>query len=139
MKLKFTFLEKYNDFALLVLRLGIGIIFLTVHGYGKVMGGPERWTLLGGAMENLGITWAPVAWGLIAALTEAVGGILIALGFLFRPAALLLLLTMIVATISHIAGGDALSTTSHPLKMAFVFFALMFIGPGKFSLDAKFK
>ena len=38
--------------GLLVLRLGIGIIFI-IHGLPKLMGGVETWTKLGGAMSMM--------------------------------------------------------------------------------------
>ena len=35
-------------------------------------GGPERYEELGGAMANIGITFAPMFWGFMAAITELV-------------------------------------------------------------------
>jgi len=38
----------------------------------------------------------------------------------------------------HLHGtGRALETTTEPLEMAFVFLGLIFVGPGKYSVDAK--
>jgi putative oxidoreductase len=77
----------------------------------------------------------PTLWGFLAAFSEFGGGVLLILGFLFRPAATLLFCTMTVATISLYQGGQEFGMYSHPLKMAFVFFGLIFIGPGRFSID----
>lgn len=125
---------KYLDLGLLIIRLGIGGTFL-FHGYPKLAGGTETWVFLGGAMGNLGITFAPVFWGFMAALTEFAGGILIMLGLLFRPAALLLFFTMLVAFIFHLAQGDPFQAYSHSLKLIFVFAALFFTGPGKYAVN----
>ena len=85
----------------LILRFGIGIsIFL--HGLPKIMGGAETWTMVGSTMSNFGIYSGHTFWGLLAAFAETVGGILFALGLIFRPAALMLTGTMGVALITHL-------------------------------------
>lgn len=131
----FKFLAKYRDAGLLVLRLGLGIMFL-LHGLPKLTGGPKVWAGLGGAMKHLGIDFFPVFWGFMAAVTEGIGGLLLVIGFFYRPTCLLLTFTMVVATLKHFSGGDNfLMATSRPLELAFVFFGLAFIGPGRFSVD----
>lgn len=132
--LALSFLGKFRDFGLLVMRLGLGLAFI-LHGSDKMFGGPDAWTTLGGNMAPLGITFLPMLWGFLAAFAEFGGGILLILGLAFRPAALMLLCTMIVATFTLYKGGQDFNTYSHPLKMAFVFFALLFVGPGRFSID----
>jgi putative oxidoreductase len=131
-------LKNYSDLGLLIMRLGVGASYVFIHGWPKISGGVERWTGLGQAFTNLiGIEFIPVFWGFLAALSEFLGGILIVLGLLFRPAAAFLLFTMLIATLTHIVAGDPLSTTSHALKMLFVFAGLLFVGPGKYSIDSR--
>ena len=123
--------------GLLALRIGIGIsIFF--HGLPKIMGGTETWTAIGGTMSNLGINFAPTFWGFMAAFAETVGGILFALGLFFRPAALLLIGTMIVALVMHLSQGDDFMKYGHALDLLIVFVAALMTGPGKYSLDAKY-
>jgi putative oxidoreductase len=129
-----TKLDKYRDIGLLLLRVGIGIMFM-MHGYPKLIGGEEKWESLGNNMGNLGITFAPVFWGFMAAFAEFGGGILLALGLFFRPAAFLLFFTMFVAAIRHISAGDGFNGYSHAAESAILFFSLIFTGPGKYSLD----
>jgi len=128
--------EKCLNIGLLILRVGIGIKFL-VHGYPKLMGGPEMWEGLGGTMAIFGITFAPVFWGFMAAVSEFFGAILLILGILLRPAAILLFLTMVVATTMHIVQGDGWGAYSHAGGMAVVFLSLFFTGAGKYSLASK--
>ena len=130
-----TWLTKYRDLGLLLLRVGIGAMFVFVHGWPKLQAGAARWKEVGGAMKYLGIHFAPEMWGLLAALSEFGGGILLIIGLAFRPAALMLFCTMVVATYTLYSGGASFTDWSHPLKMAFVFFALIFVGAGRFSLD----
>jgi len=130
----FQKLDEYRDFGLLILRIGIGILFIW-HGYVKLSGGPETWIGLGKALSVMGIYFAPTFMGLLAALSEFVGGILLILGLLTRPACFFLLCTMVVATSMHLANGDPRQIFSQPLGLAILFFSLLFIGPGKYSLD----
>ncbi len=87
----FSFLDKYRDVGLLILRVGIGVMFV-FHGYPKLIAGPEAWAMIGGSMKVLGIGFAQTAWGFMAALSECAGGILLAVGFFTRPACFFCLL-----------------------------------------------
>lgn len=121
----------------LILRVGIGIsIFL--HGFPKITGGTEMWTAIGGSMAVFGIKFAPAFWGFLAAVAESVGGLLFALGLFFRPAAIMLTGTMVVALATHLAAGDSFMVFGHALDLLIVFIAAILIGAGKYSLDAKF-
>lgn len=128
----FTTLDRFRDAGLLLLRLGLGTAFL-FHGWPKLAGGPERWIRLS---ASVGIDFLPAFFGFMAGLAEFGGGILLALGLLFRPAAFFMGVTMAFATYRHIAAGEGfLGGFAHPLEMGIVFFALLLIGPGRFSLD----
>ena len=127
--------EKYRDHGLLLLRIGIGVMFV-LHGWPKVAGGPEFWAKIGGAMGNFGIGFAPTFWGLMAALAEFGGGILLALGLFARPAAASMAFTMLVATTVHLSMGEGFKGASHAMELGIVFLALVFVGPGRLSLDA---
>ena len=129
-------LDKYRDLGLLVLRVGIGAAFVC-HGYPKLAGGPELWTKIGGALSAMGVNFGHTAMGLVAGLSEFAGGLLLVLGLFSRPACFFLLNTMIVATVMHIRGGDPFMKYSHALEAAILFFSLLLIGPGKYSLDEK--
>jgi putative oxidoreductase len=132
----FEFLNKYRNAGFLILRLGIGGMFI-FHGFGKLSAGPEVWTKLGSALSYLGINFAPKAFGLMAALSEFVGGICLILGLFFRPACFFLLCTMIVATTMHLSTGDGIKGASHAIEAGVLFLSLIFIGPGAYNLDDK--
>ncbi len=129
-------LDRYRDKGLLILRVGIGIMFMC-HGFPKLTAGPEAWTKLGGALSSLGIGIAPTFMGFMAAISEFGGGLLLVLGLFMRPACFFLLITMVVAMLMHIKSGDPFVKYSHALESAILFFSLLFIGPGKISLDEK--
>ena len=132
------FLDKYRDIGLLILRIGIGVMFI-MHGLPKLTGGPEKWEMLGGTMKSLGVGFAPTIWGFMAVLSECAGGLLLVLGFFTRPACFFLLATMIVAMSMHISKGDPFVAYSHAMEAGILFLSLIFIGPGKYSLDGQHK
>ncbi len=132
----FSGLGKYQSFGLLLLRLGLGAAFV-IHGYPKMAGGPEMWKGLGAAMGNLGVDAYPVAWGFAAAFAELGGGILMILGLFFRPAMVLLCFVMVVASVHHWANGDGFNVILRPVELGLVFLALLFVGPGRYSVDGK--
>lgn len=127
------------DLGLLILRLGVGGMFLFTHGGPKLLAGPEMWTQVGGAMGNFGITVAPVFWGFMAAAAEGVGGLCLMLGLGTRIAAAFMTFTMVVAATVHLTKGDGLAGSSHPIELGFVFLALVFLGAGRHSLDRKIR
>jgi putative oxidoreductase len=120
------------DLALLILRVGIGCSFVFAYGASKIFGGPETWVDLGQNMALFGLSFWPTVWGFLAAVTEFAGGILLILGLFVRPVLVLFLLTMMVATASHLAAGEG---PWHATEMATVFVVLFLLGPGRYSLD----
>ena len=129
-------LGKYRNTGLLILRVGLGVMMM-VHGLPKIMGGPDGWTQLGGSMSVVHINFLPMLWGFMAAASEGIGGFLLILGLFFRPVNMLLVFTMIIAALVHFAKGDGLDGAGHAIELGFVFFSLIFIGPGKYSVDKK--
>lgn len=118
--------------GLLILRLVAGLA-LMFHGYGKIQNpfgwmGPE--------------SWAPGVLQGLAALAEFGGGLALILGLLTPVACFGILCVMTVAIFSvHVPKGDVFVGKGGSYEVAALYAAiavmLMFIGPGKFSLDAK--
>lgn len=137
-----TGLTKYRDQGLLMLRIGIGIMFM-LHGWGKITGSIDDWKDLGENMEHVGISFAPAFWGFMAAVSEFGGGMLLILGLFFRPACFFMFCTMFVAASMHwtdaAAAGENLKGKimegSHAIEAGILFLSLIFIGPGRFSVD----
>lgn len=127
--------KSFPNIGLFILRVGLGSLMF-LHGYPKLMGGPEGWEKLGGVMSLLGVSAMPAFWGFMAAFAESVGAGLLILGLFTRPSALMLAFTMFVATFMHHTNGDDfMRVTSRPLELMFVFLGLVFIGAGKWSFD----
>ena len=137
MNLKWKSLDGYSDAGLFVLRVGIGALFTLVHGFPRLIGGPEKWKSVGRSMSYLEIDFAHTAWGFVAALSMTLGGLLLILGWAHRPAALALFITMSVASIWKYYPFGGWDAAAHPAALAIVCLGLLFTGPGKHSLDAK--
>ena len=131
-------LERYRDVGLLVLRAGLGAMMIG-HGVPKLMAGPDSWAKRGGAMSHLGVDFAPTAWGLAAALSETAGGALLVLGLATRPAAASRAVTMFVAGWMHYSGGHGFGGWSHAAEDGSAMLALVILGGGRYSLDARLR
>ena len=143
MTLRQVFFENSPDLVnagLLILRVFIGPCFV-VHALGKLgvvgpgnMKGFEEW------LASLNFP-APRLQARMAMLSEMVGGILITLGLLFRPACVVLIGTMLIAAFFGHKGGGYLVTNDppgneYPLNLAAICLMFLLLGPGQFALDA---
>ncbi len=137
MKFLFSNKKKYMDIGLLVMRVGIGVIFIK-FGWEKINAGSQKWLWLGSQMAHLGITFAPVFWGFKAACLEFFGGLSLVSGFFTRLGALGIAGVMFVAIIMHLKMGDSFQTIAFPLSLLCVMVGLVFAGGGSYSLDDKF-
>jgi putative oxidoreductase len=129
-------LSNYKNFGLLIIRIGLGLTFI-YYGYPMLMGGVHSWKDAGESTKYVGIHFWPVVWGFLAAAIETFGGFLLIIGLAFRPACILLSLTLVVAAASHFGQGEHLQGALHAIEDAFVFAGLLFVGPGKYSVDKK--
>jgi len=127
--------ENQLQYALLIMRVSIGILTM-FHGMPKLMGGISGWRELGVTfMYPMGIRFLPIFWGFMGAITEFLGGILLALGLVSRIASIFLIVMMIIATIWHIKKGDSFNYYSFPLSLIFVYLFFVIVGSGKISID----
>lgn len=137
-----AFLSRNRDAGLLVLRILFGAVFLWVHGVPNLMSDDvlARWEFMGKQIAHWGITWpAPKFWGFLAMLTQTGGVLLFILGLLFRPSCLLLAIVMAVAGthefVTEKTFSAGLREASHAIELGVIFFSMIFIGPGKYSID----
>lgn len=129
-------LSNYKNLGLLIIRIGLGITFIH-YGYPMLMGGVSRWREVGHSTKYIGIYFLPVVWGLLAAVTETFGGFLLIIGLAFRPVCILLCITLIIAAFTHLGKGEGFSGAVHAIEDALIFAGLLFVGPGKYSVDRK--
>ena len=122
--------EKYSDLAPLLLRIGVGLIFI-VAGWGKL-------TAIDGTAQFFGTIGIPMA-GLMAwlvAIIEFFGGIMVLAGFRIQLPALLLAIIMVVAIITTKLGGDEVFRAMRlDLMLLLASLSLVIIDRGAYSVD----
>ncbi len=123
----------YNDWAPLVLRIALGIIFFT-HGLQKFKGGiPQIADFLG----SLGFE-PKVFWAWVLTLSELIGGGLVFIGLFTQFAALILAVVMIVAIFKVKLKQGLINGYELDLALLAGAIALMLLGGGVLSFDSYF-
>ncbi len=128
------------DLALLILRLGLGIMFF-LHGlqaFGMFAGPGIKG--FSGFLAQLGFAPA-LAWAYVGVGSELIGGLFLILGILTRTSALFLLIFIVVAAYKvHLKKGFFIQSGGfeYTFIIACICVALMISGPGQFSLFNKF-
>lgn len=127
-----------TSLASLVLRVPTGIIFMA-HGSQKLFGAFGGYGLEGTGqwMASMGIE-PGYLMALLSGSGEFFGGLAILIGLLTRPAAAVLVFTMLIAILTvHIGNGLFMSNNGFEYALALLTIAasLMITGGGKLSLD----
>ena len=130
----FTSSKTYPDLSLLLARLFTGYLMLSLHGWGKITAGTDRWRGLGSSLSDLiGLDFLSIPLGFMASFAESIGAMLIIIGLSTRPAAFLLAFTMFVAVCKKLPGG--IKGAELPALFLCLSLVIMLSGAGKYSLD----
>jgi putative oxidoreductase len=116
--------------GLALLRIFTGIALAFAHGYSKV---PPGEGLINRAGE-MGFPM-PVFFAWAAGLSEFLGGIFLALGFLTRISSFFIAITMLVALVG-VHGSDPFNRQELAFMYLFVAIAFMLKGAGDWSVDS---
>jgi putative oxidoreductase len=124
-----------HQFWYAVLRITVGLRIAFGHGLGKMTGGSEKWMIIGSlGLKSIGVESFHTFFGFMASFSEFVGGILLAIGFLVRPSAILLTITMAFSVLFHFKSGE-FGESAAIYGILSLYFGLT--GPGRFSVDSK--
>ncbi len=130
--MRMTFLSKYREAGLLILRVSLGCFLVYLSGP-ALLGGAAKWTQFAAPLRHFGIHSHLQWWGFAGALAQTVGGVLVIVGLLFRIGLILILVRLVVYTIAVWRIGSLPVYAS--LELCIILLSLLFIGPGKFSVD----
>lgn len=135
-----TLMSTNAGYGITLLRVVTGLTF-AAHGAQKLFGWFGGYGLegVGQWMESIGIT-PGYLMALLAGSAEFFGGLALMVGLLVRPAALSLLVSMLVAVFAvHWANGFFMANNGYEYAMilAVISAALMVEGAGKLSLDRR--
>ena len=128
--MRMQFLAKYRETGLLLMRVGLGVLFIILTGP-VLLGGPNAWAHNGDAIRNLGLHNHFQFWGFLGALLGCAGGALMIFGLFFRLGVLL----VFVITIVHLLGIRSYRAELPAIELAIMLVGLLFVGPGKYSVD----
>ena len=121
------------NIGLLLLRVFTGAAMMT-HGIPKLMGGPRTWNGVGSVMTGIGAPGPAVFWGFMAAASEGVAALGLALGLATRLSAALMAFTMVIAAfVAH--ANDPFSTREKALLFLFIGLFYVLKGAGRYSID----
>jgi putative oxidoreductase len=121
-----------EDWALLLLRIATGL-WLVPHGWGKLFGGIQGTAdFFQSAGFSPGLLWA---W--LVALTEVLGGLFLAAGFLTRLVAIPIIIFLLTAASFHSSNGFMWNNGGfeYPLFWALAAFVFLIRGGGRLSVD----
>ena len=121
--------NRERDVGALILRVFAGLALSLAHGINKMP--PSEGFI--GVVAELGFP-EPVAFAWAAGIAELAGGLLLAIGLLTRPAAILIAITMLVAAFLGEAG-NPFSDREPPLLFAAIAIYFVLAGPGRYSVD----
>lgn len=134
-----TLVASNSGFSALALRIPLGIVF-AAHGAQKLFAWFGGYGLEGTGQFMASIGLEPgYLMALLAGSAEFFGGILLILGLLTRPAALVLALTMVVAIVKvHLANGLFMSNNGYEFGLVLLAgsVSLMFSGASKWAVDS---
>lgn len=123
-----------DGLAFAILRIVAGAA-LMVHGWPKIQD-PMK---LVGMVESLGFVPGPM-WAVLLAATEFIGGLLLVLGLLTRPAALAATIVLLVTVYFHwIVQSQGWNGSEKSILWAAMTFLIFVRGAGSFSIDSKLK
>lgn len=121
------------ELGLLGLRVFTGLAMALAHGVGKV---PPPGGFVNG-VEDIGFP-APLFFAWAAALSELVGGLFLAAGFLTRISAFLIFTTMLVAAFGR-HGGEGFAAQEMAFLYAAAALPFMLAGCGRVGVDQLFR
>jgi putative oxidoreductase len=131
--MRMQWLAKYRETGLLLMRVALGVLFIILTG--PVLLSMSKWAPFGSAVRNIGLSSNFQFWGFVGALMGCVGGVLMIFGLFFRPGVLLVLAITLIHTLGAVDRSGTLRTALGAIELCLILTGLLFVGPGKYSVD----
>ena len=128
--------QSVAPYSYAIIRFVAGAI-LVYHGYNKLFVTGVQ-PVADHVVTALGLPM-PLAWAYLLGILEFFGGIALAVGFLTRPIALMLVVEFLIITFWHFGNGYSFSSAKggyeYPLVLLVLYIAIFFRGAGRCSID----
>jgi putative oxidoreductase len=131
--MRLAFLAKYREAGLLLIRVSVGLLFI-LYAAPALIGGPKAWAHVGVGAGHFGLHSHFQIWGFLGSLLGCLGGVLMIFGLFFRIGVLLVLLLAVGHALA-VCKGTGFRVALPSIEMCFVLAGMLFIGPGKYSVD----
>jgi putative oxidoreductase len=131
--MRLAFLAKYREGGLLLIRVSIGLLFI-LYTAPALIGGPGAWAHFGAGARHLGLHSHFQLWGFLGSFLGCLGGVLMIFGLFFRIGVLLVLVLAIGHAIA-VESRSGFRVALPSIEMCFVLAGMLFVGPGKYSVD----
>ena len=131
--MRLAFLAKYRETGLLLMRVSVGLLFI-LYTAPPLIGGPKAWAHFGAGASHFGLHSHLQFWGFFGSLVGFLGGVLIIFGLFFRIG-VLFVLVLAIGHVIAVENGSSFRVALPSIEMCFVLAGMLFIGPGKYSVD----
>ena len=131
----FTSQERQSNFGLLFMRLGLAAVLL-IHSMPRLFAGSPSWQSVGITLGFINIGVPQAILGFVMLLLEALGAVSLMFGYFFRIACIILFILFALYSFNYFRiGYQTLMLCTAGL--ASVFFGLIYVGPGRYSIAVK--
>ena len=124
------------NFGLLIMRLGLTAV-LFLHALPKLFDGMHRWKSVGMDSSPINIGLPPAVLGFSILLLETLGAVSFVFGYFFRAACTILFFLFSLYFFIYFQKPGYYTLMLWSLGLAAVFFGLIYVGPGRYSIAVK--
>ena len=127
--------DRQTNSGLLIMRLGLAAVLL-IHSLPKLVAGSPSWQSVGTTLGFINLGVPQTVLGLVMLLLEALGAASLMVGYFFRISCIVLFIIFGLYFFNYFRiGYQTLMLWSAGL--AAVFFGLIYVGPGRYSIAVK--
>ena len=131
----FSSQDRQSNLGLLIMRLGLAAVLL-IHSLPKLFAGSHSWQSVGTTLGFINVGLPVAVLGFTMLLLEALGAVSLIFGYFFRIACIILFIIFGLYLFNYFSiGYQTLMLWSAGL--AAVFFGLIYVGPGRYSIAVK--
>ena len=128
--------ERKISLGLLVMRIGLAAMLLS-YTVPKLIAGSEQWSKYGALFNHIALGIPLEMLGLAALILQAIGGLSLLTGYLFRISSIVLTVLYGFLCLNYLNQPGYHTLTLFSLGYAFIFISLVNTGPGRYAVSLK--
>ena len=131
----FSSQERQSNSGLLIIRLGLAAVLL-IHSLPKLFAGFHSWQSVGTTLGFINVGLPTEVLGFSMLLLEALGAVSLMFGYIFRIACIILFIIFGLYCFNYFSIGYR-TLMLWSAGLAAVFFGLIYVGPGRYTIAVK--